>query len=139
MSAVKSQRAMQITKRKPETIDEYLARANPDQRTALNKLRRIIRTVAPKAQECISYGIPALRLTGHSLVYFGAWRNHCAFYLGSSKTLKKFQDELRNFQTSKGTLRFSPDEPLPVALVKKLVKTRIAENNHRANKKRRKS
>ena len=130
---------MQITKRKPETIDEYLARANPDQRTALNKLRRIIRTVAPKARECISYGIPAFRLNGHSLVFFGAWRKHCAFYLGSSKMLKKFQDELRNFQTSKGTLRFSPDKPLPVALVKKLVKTRIAENNDRANKKRRKS
>ena len=136
---MKSQRAMQITKRKPETIDEYLARANPDQRAALNKLRRIIRTVAPKARECISYGIPAFRLDGHSLVFFGAWRSHCAFYPGSSKTLKKFQDELRNFQTSKGTLRFSPDKPLPVALVKKLVKTRIAENNDRANKKRRKS
>ena len=93
----------------------------------------------PEAQECISYGIPAFRLNGHSLVFFGSWRNHCAFYIGSSKTLKKFQDELRNFQTSKGTLRFSPDKPLPVALVKKLVKTRIAENNDRANKKRRKS
>jgi len=130
---------MQITRRKPGTIDEYLARANPDQRAALNNLRRIIRRVAPKAQECISYGIPAFRLNGHSLVFFGSWRNHCASYIGSSKTLKKFQDELRNFQTSKGTLRFSPDKPLPVALVKKLVKTRIAENNHRANKKRRKS
>jgi uncharacterized protein YdhG (YjbR/CyaY superfamily) len=130
---------MQITKRKPETTDEYLARANPDQRAALNKLRKIIRTVAPKAQECISYGIPAFRLNGRSFVFFGAWRNHCAFYPGSSKTLKKFRNELRNFETSKGTIRFSPDKPLPVALVKELVKTRIAENNDRANKKKRKS
>src|SRR6266478_9498041 len=97
MSAVKSQRAMQITKRKPETIDEYLARANPDQRAALNKLRRIIRTVAPKAQECISYGIPAFRLNRYSLVFFGAWRSHCAFYPGSSKMLKKFSGRAKEF------------------------------------------
>ena len=138
MSAVKSQRAMQITRRKPGTIDEYLARANPDQRAALNKFRKIIRSVAPKAQECISYGIPAFRLNGRSLVFFGAWKSHCAFYPGSAATLKKFRNELRNFQTSKGTLRFSPDKPMPVALVKKLLKARIAENNARANKNRRK-
>jgi len=125
--------------RKPTTIDEYLRTVTQDRRRALQDLRKKIRSFLPAAEECISYGIPAFRLNGHSLVFFGAWRNHCAFYLGSSKTLKEFQDELRNFQTSKGTLRFSPDKPLPVALVKKLVKTRIAENNHRANKKRRKS
>jgi uncharacterized protein YdhG (YjbR/CyaY superfamily) len=136
---MKSQRAVQITKRKPETIDEYLARANPNQRAALNKLRIIIRTVAPKAQECISYGIPAFRLNGRSLVFFGAWKNHCAFYPGSAAMLKNFRNELKNFQTSKGTIRFSPDKPLPVALVRKLVKTRIAEHNDRANKKRKKS
>ena len=70
------------------------------------------------------------------LVFFGAWANHCAFYQGSASTLKTFQNELKKFETSKGTIRFSPDKPLPVALVKKLVKTRIAENNDRANKKR---
>src|SRR5882757_1200238 len=100
---------MQITRRKPGTIDEYLARANPDQRAALNNLRRIIRRVAPKAQECISYGIPAFRLNGHSLVFFGAWRNHCSLYPGSSTTLKKFRDDLKSFQITKGTVRFSPD------------------------------
>jgi uncharacterized protein YdhG (YjbR/CyaY superfamily) len=136
---MKSQRAMQITKRKPDTVDEYLVRANPDQRAALNKFRKIIRSVAPKAEECISYGIPAFRLNGRSLVFFGAWRNHCALYPGSAVALKNFRNELKNFQTSKGTIRFSPGKPLPVALVKKLVKTRIAENNDRANKKRKKS
>ena len=70
--------------------------------------------------------------------FFGAWANHCAFYPGSAATLKSFRNELGNFQTSKGTIRFSPEKPLPVALVKKLVKTRIAENNDRANKARRK-
>jgi uncharacterized protein YdhG (YjbR/CyaY superfamily) len=61
-------------------------------------------------------------------VYFGAWANHCAFYPASSALTKKFAAELRRFETSKGTIRFTPDQPLPVALVKKLVKARIAEN-----------
>jgi len=129
---------MESTNLKPKTIDEYLAGVNADHRGVLEKLRKVIHAVAPKAEECISYGIPAFRLNGRSLVFFGAWANHCAFYPGSSATLKKFWNELRDFQTSKGTLRFSPDKPVPVALVKKLLKARIAENNARANKHRRK-
>jgi uncharacterized protein YdhG (YjbR/CyaY superfamily) len=127
---------MDSTRRNPKTIDEYLAGVDADHRDALQKLRETIHTVAPTAEECISYGIPAFRLNGRSLVFFGAWANHCAFYPGSSNTLKKFRNELRNFQTSKGTLRFSPDKPMPVALVKKLLKARIAENNARANRNR---
>lgn len=127
---------MDSTRRKPKTVDEYLAGVDADHRDALQKLRQAIHAAAPMAEECISYGIPAFRLNGRSLVFFGAWANHCAFYPGSSNTLKKFRNELRNFQTSKGTLRFSPDKPMPVALVKKLLKTRIAENNARANRNR---
>ena len=130
---------MDSAKKKPKTIDEYLAKAKPDHRETLQKLRETIQTVVPSAEECISYGIPAFRLNRRVLVFFGAWANHCAFYPGSAATLKSFRNELGNFQTSRGTIRFSPDKPLPVALVKKLVKTRIAENNDRANKKRRKS
>ena len=118
---------MESTNPKPKTIDEYLADVNADHRGVLEKLRKAIHAVAPKAEECISYGIPAFRLNGRPLVFFGAWANHCAFYPGRSATLKKFRNELRDFETSKGTLRFSPDKPLPVALVKKLVKARIAE------------
>jgi uncharacterized protein YdhG (YjbR/CyaY superfamily) len=129
---------MDSTRRKPKTIDEYLAGVKADHRNALQKVRQAIHAAAPTAEECISYGIPAFRLNGRSLVFFGAWANHCAFYPGSSNTLKKFRNELRNFQTSKGTLRFSPDKPMPVALVKKLLKARIAENNARTNKNRRK-
>jgi uncharacterized protein YdhG (YjbR/CyaY superfamily) len=111
---------------------------NADHRDALQELRQTIQAVAPNAEECISYAIPAVRLNGRILVGFAAWSNHCSFYPMSSKILKKFRNELRNFQTSKGTLRFSPDKPMPVALVKKLLKARIAENNARANKNRRK-
>jgi uncharacterized protein YdhG (YjbR/CyaY superfamily) len=95
------------------TIDEYLIGLKAHQRLALEKVRRVIHDVVPKAEECISYGIPAFRLNGRSLVFFAAWANHCAFYPGSSAVLKRFRNELRNFQTSKGTIRFFPGKPCP--------------------------
>jgi uncharacterized protein YdhG (YjbR/CyaY superfamily) len=119
---------MTRTKQKPRTIDEYLAGVNADQRIALEKLRKTIRAVVPNAEECISYGIPAFRLNGRALVFFGAWANHCSFYPGSSRTLLEFRSNLKGFQITKGTIRFSPDNPLPIVLVKKLVKARMAEN-----------
>jgi uncharacterized protein YdhG (YjbR/CyaY superfamily) len=119
---------MASARRKPNAIDGYLAGVNTDQRLALEKLRRSIRAVAPKVEECISYGIPAFRLNGRSLVFFGAWANHCAFYPGSSATLKKFRNDLKGFQITKGTIRFSPANPIPMAVVKKLVKARMVEN-----------
>src|SRR5437764_12872614 len=122
---------MRSTKRSSKTIDEYLASVNANHRDALQKIREAIHAVAPNAEECISYGIPAFRLNGRSLVFFAAWANHYALYPGSSATLKKFRNELRDFQTSKGTIRFSPGNPLPVPLVRKLVKARIAENNNK--------
>jgi uncharacterized protein YdhG (YjbR/CyaY superfamily) len=128
-----------LAKKKPGSIDEYLANVQLHHRKALQRLRQTIRTAAPNVEECVSYGLPAFRLNGGVLVFFGAWANHCAFYPGSAATLKKFRNELRNFQTSKGTIRFCPARPLPVALVKNLVKTRIAESNDRSNINRRKS
>ena len=110
---------------KPKTIDEYLAALTADKRAALEKLRKAIRAAAPKAEECISYGIPGFRLNGKYLVGFGAAAKHCAFYLGS--TVQKYKTELKKYDTSKGTIRFQPDDPLPAALVRKLVKARIAE------------
>src|SRR5438093_5061341 len=128
---------MEPSNRKPQTIDEYLASVNADHRDALQEIRQTIQAVAPNAEECISYAIPAFCLNGRLLVGFAAWSNHCSFCPMSSKTLKKFRNELRNFQPSKGSLRFSPDKPMPVALVKMLLKARIAENNARANRNRR--
>jgi uncharacterized protein YdhG (YjbR/CyaY superfamily) len=109
------------------TIDEYLARLPADKRAALEKLRKIIRAAAPKAEECISYQMPAFRLNG-VLVGFGATANHCAFYPMSSSIVAAFKDELKDYDTSKGTIRFQPDKPLPSALVRRLVKARVAEN-----------
>src|SRR5437667_10743488 len=121
---------MASAKQKPRTIDEYITKVNSDQRATLEKLRRTILAAAPGAEECISYGIPAFRLNGRSLVFFGAWANHCALYPGSSTTLKKFRGDLKGFQITKGTIRFSSDNPLPLAVVKKLVKARIVENQN---------
>lgn len=109
------------------THDEYLKRLPDNQRVALEKLRATIKSIVPKAEECISYGLPAFRLNG-VLVGYGATAKHCAFYPMSGQTVAAFQDELSDFETSKGTIRFMPDKPLPVALVRKLVKARIAEN-----------
>ena len=113
---------------KPRTIDEYLAGVDVHQRAALETLRRTIRAVAPKAEEYIGYGLAAFRLNGRPLVAFGASANHCAFYPMNSTTVDAFQKQLKGFETSKGTIRFQADHPLPAALVRKLVKARIAEN-----------
>jgi uncharacterized protein YdhG (YjbR/CyaY superfamily) len=113
--------------RKPKTIDEYLATLSDDKRAALQKLRKTIKAAAPKAEECISYQIPAFRQNG-MLVGFGATANHCSFFLMSSTTVETHKDELEDYDTSKGTIRFQPDSPLPAALVRKLVRARIAEN-----------
>jgi len=118
---------------KPKTIDEYLADLSEDKRAALEKLRKTIRAAAPKAEECISYQLAAFRQNG-MLVALGATANHCAFYLMSSSTVEAHKDELKDYDTSKGTIRFQADKPLPVALVRKLVKARIAENMGRLSK-----
>jgi len=109
---------------KPRTIDAYLARLSSDKRAALNRLRKAIRAAAPKAEECISYQLPAFRLDGRMLVWFGAGENHCAFYPGA--VVQNYKQLLKRYKTSKGTIRFQPDRPIPATLVRKLVKARIA-------------
>jgi uncharacterized protein YdhG (YjbR/CyaY superfamily) len=110
---------------KPKTHDDYLAAVTEDKRGALQKLREAIKAAAPKAEECISYQIPAFRLNGKFLVAYGAATNHCAFYPGS--TVNALKDELKGYDTSKGTVRFPASKPLPAALVRKLVRLRIEE------------
>ncbi len=115
-------------KPKAKTIDEYLAALSDDKRAALERLRRTIRVAAPRAEECISYQLPALCLDGKTLVLFGATASHCAFYPGSGTAVEAHHEELKGYSTSKGTIRFQPDKPLPASLVRRLVNYRIAEN-----------
>jgi len=113
---------------KPTTIDDYLAPLREEQRAALEKLRKTIKAAAPKAVECISYGLAAFKLDGKPLVAMGATAKHCAFYLMSGSTVAAHAEELKGYDTSKGTIRFQPGEPLPAKLVRKLVKARVVEN-----------
>jgi uncharacterized protein YdhG (YjbR/CyaY superfamily) len=113
---------------RPRTIDEYLAAVSGDNRSALQRLRKAVQATAPKATECISYGLPAFRLDGKLLVAFGARAGHCAFYPMSGTTVKAYKDALAGYDTSTGTIRFPADEPLPDALVRTLVKARMLEN-----------
>ena len=114
----------------PKNIDEYLARVPEPARGTLNKIRAAIRSVAPPgATEAISYGMPAFKHNG-VLVWFAAFSKHCSLFPGSS-VIEAFQGELKSYATSKGTIQFPTDRPLPTALVKKLVRARIAENERR--------
>ena len=110
----------------PATIDEYLSRVSDDKRPALEQLRETILAVIPMAEECISYQMPAFRYDGRVLVYFAAAANHCAFYPGG--TVNDFKAELEAYDTSKGTIRFQPERPLPASLVQKIVEARMAQN-----------
>jgi uncharacterized protein YdhG (YjbR/CyaY superfamily) len=121
------------TPRAPADIDAYLAALSPDKRAALQKLRRTIQAAAPDAEECISYQMPAFRHGGRLLVAYAGFTNHCSLFpCGSTKPFAK---ELARYETSKGTIRFDPKKGLPVSLVRRIVKARIAENA--ARKKRR--
>ncbi|MFO1458317.1 MAG: DUF1801 domain-containing protein [Verrucomicrobiota bacterium] len=116
------------TATKPTTIDEYLAATRPAQRTVLESLRRAIHAAAPGAEEYLGYGLAGFKHGGRPLVYFGAWKGHCALYGASPRTQAAFAAELRNFEVSKGTIRFTVEKPLPLSLVKRLVRARVAEN-----------
>jgi uncharacterized protein YdhG (YjbR/CyaY superfamily) len=115
----------------PKTIDEYLAPLPPKQRAALQALRNTIRKAAPHAEERISYQLPTFAQDG-PLVAFGAWKEHCALYGLSGDLVGSFAKELAGFETSKGTIRFTPEKPLPAALVARLVATKLAANAARA-------
>lgn len=110
----------------PATIDDYLAALDTVKRAALAKLRRDIRAAAPGAEETISYQLPAFKLAGRLLVCFGAAAKHCAFYPGAFP-VEALGDALAGYATSKGTIRFPPGQPLPAALVRKIVKLRIGQ------------
>jgi len=111
----------------PKNVDEYLAGVPEPARTALNKIRAAIRSaVPPEATETISYRMPAFKHKG-VLVWFAAFSNHCSLFPTAS-VIEAFKDELQGFSTSKGTIHFPTDKPVPAALIKKLVKARVAQN-----------
>jgi uncharacterized protein YdhG (YjbR/CyaY superfamily) len=112
---------------KLQSIDEYLAGLSPDNRAALQKVRRAVHAAAPGVEECISYGMPAFRLNGKLIAGFKAAANHCSFHPMSGDTVATLKAALSGYETSKGTIKFSARAGLPATLVRKLVKARIAE------------
>lgn len=119
---------MRSLPKKPTNTDEYLDQLVPEQASLLQRIRAQIKAAAPTAQEHFGYGLPGFQYNGHPLVYFGAAKAHCALY---GAVPEGFADRLKEFEVSKGTIRFTPQKPLPAALVKALVKARVAENDAR--------
>jgi uncharacterized protein YdhG (YjbR/CyaY superfamily) len=110
----------------PKTVDYYLATVPEPSRSTLQRMRTAIRSAVPaETTEAISYGIPAFNYKG-PLVWFAAFSNHCSFFPTAS-VIKAFKNDLKGYKTSKGTIHFPVDKPLPATLVKKMVKARLAE------------
>ncbi len=109
------------------TIDSYLAKVSPKPRAALERLRRQIRAAAPKATEGLGWGMPAFRHNGF-LVCFAAFKDHCSLFPMNSTLIPAFRKELAGFSTTKGTIHFTVEKPLPAALVRKIVRARLAQN-----------
>lgn len=113
-----------------KSVEEYLAAQSPEVQAALRKLSKQIKTLVPKAEEVISYGLPVFKYH-YMLVGYGAAARHCALYVMSPSLMKKLKTALAPYDTATATIRFSPDRPLPAALVKKIVLARLAENEER--------
>ena len=116
-----------------KTVDDYLAKLPEDARATLEKIRKAIKTAAPKATEGISYQMPMYKHHG-MLVGFAAFKEHCSIFPGP-KAIAIFKDELKAYETSKGTVRFPIGKPLPATLVKKIVKACVAENERALSEK----
>lgn len=107
-------------------IDDYLAGLPADQRVALQALRATIADAAPAAEEGVSYGLPAFRYRGRPLVSYHAAKGHCSFFPMGPDVVDRYRAELEGFSTAKGTIRFTPERPLPADLVTRIVRDRLA-------------
>jgi uncharacterized protein YdhG (YjbR/CyaY superfamily) len=110
-----------------ERIEDYLGKLAPDQRQALEHIRALVKETAPEAEEALVYGVPGFRKDG-ALVCYAGFKSHCGFYPMSPATLEAFAAELAAFETAKGTVRFTPDHPVPDATLAAIVRHRLAEN-----------
>ena len=110
-----------------QEIDGYLAGLEPEQRSALETLRKTILSVVPEAEQCISYGMPAFRMHGKVVAGFAAFKNHLSYLPHSGSVISELGDELAGYTYTDGSLHFAVDKPLPKALVKKLIAVRLKQ------------
>ncbi len=108
-------------------VRTYFTSLAPDSRRAAKTLRETIRAVAPRAVEAFSYGIPGFKLDGRPLIWYAAWKRHCSLYPMTGTIQQTYASEIEGYKVSKGTIQFPLDEPIPLPLVKKLVKARMRE------------
>ncbi len=114
-----------------KTVNEYLAKVPEPARSTLKKVRATIRSSVPReTSEVISYGIPMFKYKG-LLIGYAAFTNHCSLFPMGSSLIKKYAADLKGYSISKGTIRFPVDKPLPVALLKKFAKARVAQNEEK--------
>ncbi len=118
---------------KVKDIDDYIDLQPMKVRATLEKMRKTIKDITPDAEEVISYNMPAFKYHG-MLVGFAAAKNHCGFYPWNGSTVKQFKEELKGYTTSPGAIQFPWDKPLPLALIKKIVKWRVKENMNKLKK-----
>ncbi len=116
------------------SVEDYLATLPEGSRAALEQLRKSIMAAAPEATEGISYGMPAFKDHGRMLVYYAAFKHHYSLFPASKEVIEALREELRPYEVGKGTIRFRMDQPVPTALVQKIVKARIAENATRGRR-----
>ena len=112
----------------PTSVEEYMAGIPQGSRVVLEKLRRTIKAAAPEAAETISYQMPTFKLDGRFLVSYAAFKNHCSLFPASDGVVEACGEELEPYLSGKGTIRFTTDNPLSSALVKKIMKARIQEH-----------
>jgi len=108
-------------------IEKYLETRPAAFREALEHVRSVVLAAAPDADEAMVYGAPGIKLNGQSLVCYASFKKHCGFYPLSPGIIEELHDDLKSFQTAKGTIRFQPDHPIPDSLITKMVRMRIEE------------
>ena len=113
--------------KKPKDVDEYISWFPEETQKLLKQIRTAIQQSAPKAEEVISYGMPGYKING-MLVWFAGFKNHIGFYPKGSSAINGFEKDLAKYKTSKGAIQFPMDKPLPIALIKKMIKFRLAQN-----------
>lgn len=118
----------------PASVEDYMAALPGPSRAALEELRKTIKGIAPEATEAISYGMPAFKDHGRILVYYAAFKDHYSLFPASTAVTETLGEELKPYFSGKGTIRFDAHKPLPVALVKKIVKARLEENASRRHR-----